>query len=167
MSKKQPAKPVEEIEMPHTVVIVDESYTQSGIVAMKYNELLTKMTYKRWPRDTKKDYRRRLGEIVFSLVKLYEADAVIVEMPINRPSLHTQLLLFSLCVSIADTVEVPVYAVGTQSWKARVLGSRSATKQDAIDFVKKTYGIEATEHEADAICMGRSRYKGVTMHPIE
>ena len=49
----------------------------------------------------------------------------------------------------SDSYEVPV-----QSWKASVLGSARATKEDAIIYVKDKYGVETkNDNLADAICI--------------
>ncbi len=56
--------------------------------------------------------------------------------------------------------EIDSYEIMVQSWKTVILGNRSATKQDSIDYVKQKYKVETkNDNLADAICIAECGLK--------
>ena len=105
-------------------------------------------------------HRRKMTKHIRQLVEEFDVGAIVIE----RVKMHRgkRLSKLSAIVSLAragvgvfDAVydlECKVYDIETVSWKAQVLGTRSATKEDAVWFVKNVYKNTVPHDEADAIC---------------
>lgn len=104
-------------------------------------------------------HRRAVASAVLELVIKYEVEAIGVE----RVKMHrgSRLSKLSSIVSLAkatgtllDTIDVncKVYDFETISWKAKILGNKAASKEDAVNFIQLHYGISVPHDEADAIC---------------
>lgn len=124
-----------------------------------------------------REHRDKIIEGIYSLSDIEDLDAIIFER-INlyrnsKISLPTILSLARVQTSIIDefgSEACKIFDVNVQSWKAKVLGSRTATKEDAVQFVLTNYprtrdlirlpddkkGRKVYNHDlADAICIGK------------
>lgn len=88
-------------------------------------------------------------DILLEAVRLYRGGHVSPLADIMSLGKITGAIIDSCC----DICEI--HQVQVNSWKARVLGNKSATKEDAVNFVKKTYGLNVCHDVADSICIAR------------
>lgn len=91
-------------------------------------------------------------------------DMVVLEKVILFHKAHINVdtikRLGGLTYLIVDYYNCPTYEVAVQSWKSAILGNRSATKQDSIDYVKNRYNIDTkNDNLADAICIAEMGFK--------
>ena len=126
---------------------------------------------------TPREHRDRIIKGIQSLSDVEDLRAIIFER-INlyrnsKISLDSILSLARVQTSIIDAFgseDCKIFDVNVQSWKSRVLGSRSATKQDSVNWVLANYprtrdmiclpddkkGNKVYNHDlADAICIGK------------
>ena len=106
----------------------------------------------------------KLRETIAQLIKDYVIDTVVFEDIQLQSNIANNVQTFKVLAEVYGVIEeyvtelkLPNEAVYPVTWKSGVgiKGSRRAEqKKNAQAFVKKTYGIDATEDEADAICIG-------------
>lgn len=134
--------------------------SRNGIAIVNENEELIYST--NVPYDRKKGvgfHRRAIAEFVRQLIKKFPIEAIVIErVKMHRGKRLSKLAdIVSLSKSTAGILDrtfdlCKVYDIETVSWKAQVLGTRSATKEDAVNYIKSRYGIDVPHDEADAIC---------------
>lgn len=128
-------------------------------------------------KTSSREHRDRVIKEIYNLTDIEYLDAIIFER-INlyrnsKISLPTILSLARVQTSIIDefgSEACKIFDVNVQSWKARILGSRTATKEDSVAWVLANYprtrdliclpddkkGRKVYNHDlADAICIGK------------
>lgn len=142
-------------------IAVDQSYSRTGIGISEDNKLIYGESFdlSKFSNNTQK--RIFLSRLLKSLVMYNDVDIVLVERARTFSgsgqghfiSTRTIKAFGTMISTIVDAVfPLPVYSVDTRSWKSKVLGSASASKDDAVKFVKK-FGFEIDHDGADALCM--------------
>lgn len=108
---------------------------------------------------TKGDHRRFVAQHVLDLVIQYNVDMIVIErVKMHRGSnlsrLSNIVSLSKATATIIDKIfdKCKIYDCETVSWKSKILGNKSATKEDAVNFVKRVYGIEVPHDQADSAC---------------
>lgn len=102
---------------------------------------------------------RKVAARVRELVEQHNVEAIVIERVkmhrgANLSKLASIISLAKITARIIDRVYdiCKVFDIETVSWKAEVLGNRSATKDDAVWYIKQYYKKEVPHDEADAIC---------------
>ena len=134
--------------------------TRNGIAIIDENEKIlytTNIPYDK--KRTKGEHRRLISHYVAKLVKDYNVDVIVIErVKMHRGSRLSKLTsIISLakisgCIIDSNFDKCKVYDCETISWKSKILGNKSATKEDAVNFVKHMYNLEVPHDQADAIC---------------
>lgn len=141
------------------VLAFDQSTRTTGYSFFVDGELkdFGKFTY------TDSDIGVRLNKIrnkVKSLVEQYEPTLVILEdiqLQENVDTFKKLAEVFGVLYELLTEMEVPHKAVLSSTWRAalNIMGyERESQKRNAKKWVKKTYNIQPTEDECDAICIG-------------
>ena len=129
----------------------DGEYVESGIVDMSSSKL-----------DT---YHRsfEMAKALWRVIKKYKPDRLIIEDTQQQNNVKTVIILARLqgmIIGYAEAHGVKVHILLPSQWRAALgyaQGSkvrRDALKQQSIDYVKNTYGMERSEDECEAICEG-------------
>lgn len=110
-------------------------------------------------KGTKFEHRKKIVSEIQRIVSEYNIQAIGIErVKMHRGSNLSKLsgitslmkITTSILDNFSDICEIKEFE--TVSWKSEVLGNRSATKEDAVNFVKYVYRKEVPHDEADAIC---------------
>lgn len=108
----------------------------------------------------KGNHRRFVAAFVAKLIDEYKVTHIVLE----RVKMHrgNRLSKLDAIVSLSKATgaiqdyifhkDCKLYDCETVSWKAKVLGKRNGTKEDAVQFVKNRYDIDVVHDTADAIC---------------
>ena len=134
----------------------DGEYVESGIVDMSSSKL-----------DT---YHRsfEMAKALWRVIKKYKPDRLIIEDTQQQNNVKTVIILARLqgmIIGYAEAHGVKVHILLPSQWRAALgyaQGSkvkRDALKQQSIDYVKNTYGIDRSEDECEAICEGVAAHK--------
>lgn len=128
-------------------------------------------------KTSSREHRDKILEGIYSLSDIEDLEAIIFER-INlyrnsKISLPSILSLARVQTSIIDefgSESCKIFDVNVQSWKAKILGSRTATKEDSVRWALSNYprtkdlirlpddkkGNKVYNHDlADAICIGK------------
>lgn len=157
---------------------IDQGYTATGIaVVNENNEVISVKEIKKKAKESRLSFRKRLRRELKNIYKKAENDnlqikAVMTErvrtftseknatksffMAVKTITAHTQII--TTVADYAYIKETPTYEVDTRSWKSKIVGTskpdkKGNRKQPTIDYIAKTYGLELTDNEADAICI--------------
>jgi Holliday junction resolvasome RuvABC endonuclease subunit len=148
------------------IVAIDQSYTCFGVSVVEGDKVLLCESYG-MPFKTKTQKRRFYSSVVQAIALKYKPSKLIVErvrvFSKGFMSIKAILALGTLVAVTVDSVEVPVYSVDTRSWKAKVLGSAKATKEDAVRYVKDNYGFDVDHNAADSAGIGLSVARGCNL----
>lgn len=126
------------------VIGIDQSYTETAMCLMKDKELLNIYSLRKKSNESKHHFRRRLEERITNiLVKLNWMDEylkhtmVICERTrlksagfISMDSISSMIELQTVIANVCASFEVPLYSVDTRSWKAQIVGTSKAQKND-------------------------------------
>ena len=112
-----------------------------------------------------KDVPNRIKEMFLSIIKIIDdekPDFVVFEGVQRQANEKTMLMLSQLggmCIGYAYVQNIDVSCPLPVEWRAK-LGfhqgahvKREELKQQATDFIKRTFGIEASEDECEAIAL--------------
>lgn len=116
-----------------------------------------------------KQIRQKIREFVKELLNEYKIDFIILERVrlFSRGKVNFDTIYNLSCIisTIVDSSDKPVYSIDTRAWKARILGSAKATKDDSIKYVREKYGIECNHDLADSICIAECgiRFIGIPL----
>jgi Holliday junction resolvasome RuvABC endonuclease subunit len=138
------------------VLAFDQSYARIGVGIAEDNKLLFCISYDLKYFKDKTQKRLFVRALVKACIHRWRPDTLIVErvrvFSQKFISKNTIGALATLIAAIIDASRMQVYSVETRAWKARVLGSAKATKDDAVKFVKR-FGFEVDHDAADAAGM--------------
>ena len=110
------------------------------------------------------DTHGSLKAIIFERINLFRNSKIAFQSILSLARAQTSI------IDKFGSEDCKIFDVNVQSWKSTILGNRSATKQDAVDFVLSSYpqirsqlelkvnkkGEQVYDHDlADAICIGR------------
>lgn len=149
--------------MNETVVAVDQSSRACGVAVVRGRDVVWSDVL-RFSCGGHSQRRQLLVHMIVDICRTYAPAYVVMEQARLFSSDRTtgrtyisraaQRVLDRMIGSVIDAVyPLPVYVVGTQQWKYAVLSSRTATKLDAVWYVKQFFGKSVGHDEADAICM--------------
>jgi Holliday junction resolvasome RuvABC endonuclease subunit len=141
-----------------TVIAFDQSYTQIGYAVAKDEIIIDYGSFKLGVYPNRSIKRSFIWGLAKALDLCYNSDLIICEQIRLKNSfginIKTIIALAEISARIADAVfPKRIYTVDSKSWKAKVIGNGSASKEDAILFVKNKFNIETNDDCADAICM--------------
>lgn len=102
---------------------------------------------------------RKVATRVRELVQEHNVEGIVIErVKMHRGKNFSKLTsivsLSKITARVIDQVFdiCKIYDIETVSWKSQVLGNRSASKEDAVNYVKLMYHKDVPHDEADAIC---------------
>ena len=117
-----------------------------------------------------KDVPARIKNMFLDLVKVIDQndiDSLVVEavqFQNNMKAMEMLSQLQGMCIAYALLHELPISSPMPVEWR-KVLGfqqgagvKRPELKAQAIQYVKENFGLDVTEDEAEAICIGRAEY---------
>lgn len=143
-----------------TVVGIDQSYTRTGVSVARDCKLVECCSYD-MQFASKSSKRKFLSTLVRLYVMLYQPDMIVVErvrlFSQRFVSQATVMALATLITTIVDATDVPVYSVDTRSWKARVIGSAKASKEDTVRYFTRL-GLSVDHDAADSA--------GIALYPF-
>ncbi len=114
------------------------------------------------PKDSKVsrgEHRRNVSAVIRTLCLKYDTKVIGLErIRLHRGSHISKLssivslskITGAIIDNCCDICNIYDYAVIT--WKSKILGNKSATKDDSVNYIKYKYKIEVCHDEADAIC---------------
>lgn len=146
------------VTLPSRILAVDQSYTRCGFAVTEGKQILDCHSLSFTSKQKKWERRQLIKHHVADMLYQYDVTCVIVERvrTFSKGFVSTAsiIALGSLVSTIVDACEgnVPVFSVDTRAWKANVLGSDRATKEDAVTFAEKA-GHCVDHDAADALCM--------------
>lgn len=148
------------------VLGIDQSYTNFGIAIVEIKgekiEVINVKSFNYKGKKSKTEKRLFIAKLIKNAVKKYNPDYILVErirqFSQNFISMRYIKATASLIGTIIDSCyPKPVYSVDTRSWKSRVCGSskgvKRADKGVSVRFVKRRFGLELNDDEADALCI--------------
>ena len=131
-------------------------YKKSGVIDFDTKELK-----KRYQGNSE----QRLEDMclaIFNLLKEYKPDIIVIEkLNVGRNMVAVRHLAKVIgvvyCYSILN--ECFYYEIQPSQWRSQIgiqstKKDRKILKQEAIEYVKNTLGIDVTDDEADSICAG-------------
>lgn len=142
---------------------IDQSYTRIGIAVTKSpGEIVSYKSYAYKGLKSKSEKRVFVSKLVKFAIEKYSPDVILVERirTFSQGFLSTKYIkatgaLIGTIVDAAFPKEV--WSTDTRSWKSRVCGSsrgmHDADKGVSVRFVRKQFGLETNDDEADAICI--------------
>jgi len=147
------------------VVSVDQSYSRVGSAVMEKDtgKVLFCGSIKLKPKykvEKRKLLRRWIKKNVLSCI--HEDDNVTMVIETVRVFSHSKVFLNSIAAltsvsamlcDIAFANKIPIYQCDTRHWKSLVLKNSGASKQDAVNYAKKNYGLTLDHDAADALCI--------------
>lgn len=141
------------------VLAFDQSYSNIGFAYWNGKEFIDKSYGSFNIKSIGNNIVKRafIRTLARGLVETFKPEMVIVEQirMFNKgfAKLGPIVDLAEMITTIVDEVfPLPVYAIDSRSWKAKVIGDASADKEQAVKFVKDNFGIDADHDTCDAIC---------------
>lgn len=126
-------------------------YVTSGVVDMSKSKLET----------DKRSFE--MAKEIWKIIKRYKPQEVIIENTQQQSNPSTIIILARLAgmiIGYAEAHNVNVRILSPSQWR-KALGysqgakvKRQELKQQSIDYVKNTYGLDLSEDECEAICEG-------------
>jgi Holliday junction resolvasome RuvABC endonuclease subunit len=137
-------------------VFEDGKYIESGVINMNKSKLET----------DKRSFE--MAKELWKIIKKYKPQVLIIEDVQQQSSAKTMIILARLSgmiIGYAEAHNVDVHIITPSQWRSMLdfkLGAgvkRQELKQQSIDYVKETYGIDVPEDEAEAIALGAGAHK--------
>lgn len=137
-------------------VFENNRYIESGVIDMNKSKLET----------DKRSFE--MAKELWKIIRKYKPEVLFLEDVQQQSSAKTMIVLARLAGMIlgyAEAHDVEVHVIPSSQWRSMLgfkLGAgvkRQELKQQSIDYVKETYGIEVPEDEAEAIALGAGAYK--------
>ena len=135
---------------------LDGEYVESGVIDMNKSKL-----------DT--DERSfEMAKELWKILKKYKPEYAIIENVQKQTSINITLVLARLqgmIIGYAEAHGVKVHILPPTTWRKSLSFNqgpkikRAELKQQSIDYVKKHYGIDVTDDQSDAICLGVAAHK--------
>ena len=136
---------------------IDPSYIRTGFAIVEDNKLLYSISLDLKKIKTKKEKREMIKIFIKKIELTFQPNKIIVERTrlFSRGviSMKTIVALGSLIVVVVDATDLDVYSVDSRSFKARIIGSASCSKQDVINWIQSKFDISVDEDRADAIAI--------------
>lgn len=134
--------------------------SRNGIAIIDDNEKILYTTNVPFDKKLGKgNHRRIIAKYVTKLIEQYKVDCLVIErVKMHRGGNFSKLAdIVSLSKATGSILDYnhdkcTIYDCETVSWKARILGKRDCTKEDAVLYVKNKYDIDVPHDQADAIC---------------
>ena len=126
-------------------------YIESGVIDMSKSKLET----------DKRSFE--MAKECWKIIKKYKPEVLFIEDVQSQANPKTMIILARLAgmiIGYAEAHKVQVHIITPSQWRSMLnfkLGAgvkRQELKQQSIDYVKDTYGIDAPEDEAEAIALG-------------
>lgn len=134
----------------------DGKYIESGVVDMSKSKL-----------DTDKRSFEMAKEL-WKIIKKYKPDEIVLENVQQQSNPATMIILARLAgmiIGYAEAHNVHVHILLPSQWR-KALGysqgakvKRQELKQQSIDYVKNTYGLDLPEDQCEAIAEGIAAHK--------
>ena len=111
---------------------------------------------------------RAMGVELCKTIKRYSPDAVVIEEVAQQSNALTLKLLAriqGIIIGFCAAHNIETYIVEPSKWRSKLhfkQGSgvkREELKAQAIQYVKDVYGLELSEDECEAICIGDASHK--------
>lgn len=134
----------------------DSQYVLSGVVDMSKSTL-----------DTH-ERSFKMAKALWALIKKHQPDCIVLEDTQQQNNVKTVITLARLqgmIIGYAEAHGVRVHILLPSQWRAALnyeqgpKVKRAELKKQSIDYVKKNYGIKASEDECEAICEGIAAHK--------
>lgn len=145
----------------------DQSTNRSGVAILEDG---VPVFYTVIDHSKEKDVPTRIKNMFLDLVKVIDQnniDSLVVEAVQFQNNLKAMEMLSQLqgmCIATALLRDIPISSPMPVEWR-KVLGfqqgagvKRPELKAQAIKYVKENFGLDVSEDEAEAICIGRAEY---------
>lgn len=137
-------------------LFIDGEYAESGIIDLSKSKLETN------------ERSIEMAKEIWKIIKKYEPDELVIEGVQQQSNPSTMLILARLAGMIlgyAGAHNVRTHILLPSQWRkmlnfkqgAKV--KRQELKQQSIDHVKNTYGLNLSEDECEAICINEAAHK--------
>lgn len=135
---------------------VDGQYVESGIIDMNKSKLETS------------ERSFEMAKAMWKIIKYYKPDYLILEdvqQQSNPKTMLTLARLQGMVIGYAEAHKVKVYIVSPSQWRAQLKYAqgpkvkRAELKQQSLDYVKEHLGVELSEDQAEACCIGFAAHK--------
>ena len=129
----------------------DNKYIESGVIDMSKTKLET----------DKRSFE--MAKELWKIIRKYNPDILCIEDVQNQSNAKTMIVLARLAgmiIGYAEAHKIDIYIITSTQWRSMLdfkLGAgvkREELKQQSIDYVKETYGVDVPEDEAEAIALG-------------
>lgn len=159
---------VSEAQLMRNLLALDQSSRTCGFAVFSDGDLLT---YGHFYLKSDNHGKRlvQLREEIAKLIKDYMIDSVVFEDIQLQSNVPNNVATYKILAEVYGVVEEYVTEINLDNhsvlpvvWKSglKIKGTRRAEqKKNAQKYVLETYGITATEDEADAICIGAHTVK--------
>lgn len=134
----------------------DGEYVTSGLVDMSKSKL-----------DT--DARSfEMAKALWKIMKKYKPEVLIIEQVQNQSNTKTVITLARLAgmlIGYAEAHGVKTYTIEPAKWRSALSYrqgpkvKRAELKQQSLDYAKEHFGLEVSEDEAEAVCIGAAAHK--------
>ena len=140
---------------------IDPSYKRTGFAVVEDGKLQHYASLDLKKTKTKKEKREWIKNTIRIIEGTCWPDKKIDKIVIERTRLYsrgfismkTVIALGSLISTVIDGTDLDVYSVDSRSFKSRVIGRASCSKEEVIGWAKSKFGVDVNEDEADAIAI--------------
>lgn len=129
----------------------DGKYIESGVIDMKKSELETE------------ERSFEMAKKLWKVLRKYKPEILIIEDVQQQSNAKTMIVLARLAgmiIGYAEAHKVKVHIIKPSQWRSMLHFKQGAgvkreeLKRQSINYVKKTYDIDASEDECEAIALG-------------
>ena len=146
------------------IVAMDQSTRASGWAYYENGQYITSGMIDMHKSHLETDKRSfEMAKELWKVIKKYQPEVLFIEDVQQQSNAKTMIILARLAgmiIGYAEAHNVEVHIITPSQWRSMLefkLGSgvkRAELKQQSIDYVKETYGIDVPEDEAEAIALG-------------
>lgn len=151
------------------ILALDQSTRKSGYSYFENNQYISSGVVD-LSKSTLDTYERsfKMAKELWAVIKKYKPEVLIIEDVQNQSNTNTVIILSRLqgmIIGYAEAHGVKTYILLPSQWR-KVLGfaqgpkvKREELKQQSINYVKKHYGIDASEDEMEAVAINAAAHK--------
>ena len=162
-SKKNKHDKEGSVQQVSNLLALDQSSKVSGYAVFRDNSLLAHGVIEL--KDRNLGIRlKKLRDIVSELIDKYEIDRILIEDIQHQKNVTGSVVTFKVLAEVIGVLEelftekkIQYFLVPSVTWRSDLKFKskvRKDQKAEAQSYVLTHYGIEATEDECDAICIG-------------
>lgn len=132
------------------------NYIESSTINMSKSKLVTE------------ERSFEMAKEIWKIINKYKPHHIILEDVQQQSNPKTMIILARLSgmiIGYAEAHGIKVHIVSPSQWRKQLMYlqgpkvKRQELKQQSINYVKKVFGLELSEDECEAICIGQAAHK--------